>query len=184
MLCLTKESRVSFAKDKDEQWLLVDLEETKIIDEINIRYESAVDKYEIQVSEDGEEFTTVYTKDETTANNGPEFEPLLPSPTAVFVWSGAIVVTISNSTSTKYVSLGPISLFADKTTANNGPEVDEVVKFDAVEARYVKYVQKQRWHHSGNGKWYSGSIYETAISAVNLPSLTSNPDTETGLFNA
>uniref|UniRef100_UPI00243316FC discoidin domain-containing protein n=2 Tax=Thomasclavelia cocleata TaxID=69824 RepID=UPI00243316FC len=110
---VTKESRVSFAKDKDEQWLLVDLEETKIIDEINIRYESAVDKYEIQVSEDGEEFTTVYTKDETTANNGPE--------------------------------------------------VDEVVKFDAVEARYVKYVQKQRWHHSGNGKWYSGSIYEFEV---------------------
>ena len=85
---VSKESRVSFAKDKDEQWLLVDLEETRVIDEINIRYESAVDKYEIQVSEDGEEFTTVYVKDETTANDGPE--------------------------------------------------TDEVVKFDAVEARYVK----------------------------------------------
>ena len=110
---VSKESRVSFAKDKDEQWLLVDLEETRVIDEINIRYESAVDKYEIQVSEDGEEFTTVYVKDETTANDGPE--------------------------------------------------TDEVVKFDAVEARYVKYIQKQRWHHTGNGQWYSGSIYEFEV---------------------
>lgn len=111
---VSKESRVSFAKDKDEQWLLVDLGDMKTVSEFVINYESAVGKYEIQVSEDGKNFETVYVKDEATTN---------------------------------------------------GPEVIETITVDPVDARYIKYVQKERWKHSGNGKWYSGSIYEFEIYA-------------------
>ena len=111
---VSKESRVSFAKDKDEQWLLVDLGEVKTVSEFVINYESAVGKYEIQVSEDGKNFETVYVKNEATTN---------------------------------------------------GPEAIETITVDPVDARYVKYVQKERWKHSGNGKWYSGSIYEFEVYA-------------------
>ncbi|MCB6314065.1 hypothetical protein LI253_17655, partial [Gordonibacter pamelaeae] len=37
------------------------------------------------------------------------------------------------------------------------------ISIDPTEARYVKYVQLKRWTHSGNGKQYSGSIYEFEI---------------------
>ena len=111
---VSKESRVSFAKDKDEQWMLVDLGDVKTVSEFVINYESAVGKYEIQVSEDGKNFETVYVKNEATTN---------------------------------------------------GPEVIETITVDPVDARYVKYVQKERWKHSGNGKWYSGSIYEFEVYA-------------------
>lgn len=122
---VTKESRVSFAKDQDEQWLLVDLGDVNTISEVVINYESAVGKYEIQVSEDGENFETVYVKNEATTN---------------------------------------------------GPEVIETITIDPVDARYVKYVQKERWKHSGNGKWYSGSIYEFEVYApiVTVPKPSKN----------
>ncbi|MGN1182738.1 MAG: discoidin domain-containing protein, partial [Faecalibacillus sp.] len=60
---VSKDSRVSFARE-NEQWLLVDLEKEYTIDTIVLDYESAVGKYEIQVSTDGENFTTVYSKNE------------------------------------------------------------------------------------------------------------------------
>lgn len=41
----------------------------------------------------------------------------------------------------------------------------ETVSVEPVEARYVRYVQKERWKHSGNGQWYSGSIYEFEVYA-------------------
>ena len=37
------------------------------------------------------------------------------------------------------------------------------ISIDPTEARYVKYVQLKRWTHSGNGKQYSGSIYEFEV---------------------
>ena len=57
---VSKESRVSFAKDKDEQWMLVDLGESKSISSFVLNYESQCPSYEIQVSEDGETFNKVY----------------------------------------------------------------------------------------------------------------------------
>ena len=104
-------SRVSFAK-ADEQWLLVDLGKEYTIDTVVLDYESAVGKYEIQVSTDGEKFETVYTKNEDTV--------------------------MSKQT------------------------VRETVEFEPVQARYVRYVQKEMWHHTNNS-WYSGSIYEFEV---------------------
>lgn len=112
---VSKESRVSFAKTADEQWMLVDLGEVYLISEFAINFESVVGKYEIQVSEDGENFETVYTKNEATVTGASE--------------------------------------------------ALENITVDPVDARYVKYVQKERWKHSGNGQWYSGSIYEFEVYA-------------------
>lgn len=112
---VSKESRVSFAKTADEQWLLVDLGEVYTVSDFVINFESKVGKYEIQVSEDGEIFETVYTKNEDTVTGA----------------SSAV----------------------------------ETITIDQAEARYVKYVQKERWKHSGNGRWYSGSIYEFEVYA-------------------
>lgn len=109
---VSKDSRVSFAKDKDEQWMQVDLGDVYTIGEIVINYESAVGKYEIQVSENGTDYVTVYTKNEAQTN---------------------------------------------------GPEAIETITIDPEAARYVKYIQKERWLHSGNGKQYSGSIYEFEV---------------------
>ena len=114
---VSSDSRVSFSRAADEQWLLVDLGDVYEISEFVINYESVVGKYEIQVSEDGEEFTTVYTKNEATVEGSA------------------------------------------------GVQRIETIEIDPVDARYVKYVQKERWHHTGNGNWYSGSIYEFEVYA-------------------
>ena len=114
---VSSDSRVSFSRAADEQWLLVDLGDVYEISEFVINYESVVGKYEIQVSEDGEEFTTVYTKNEATVEGSA------------------------------------------------GVQSIETNEIEPVDARYVKYVQKERWHHTGNGNWYSGSIYEFEVYA-------------------
>ena len=112
-------SRVSFGKTADEQWLLVDLGEVKTISDFVLNYESQVPKYKIQVSEDGEIYTDVYSfEDQSLAS-----------------------------------------------TSGGTPGVQEVT-IDPVNARYVKYVQLQRWHHTGNGQSYSGSLYEFEVYAA------------------
>ncbi|OUP50129.1 discoidin domain-containing protein [Lachnoclostridium sp. An181] len=115
---VSSDSRVSFAKTADEQWLLVDLGEVKEISEFVLNYESQVPKYKIQVSEDGETYTDVYTFEDNT-----------------FAESSKGIPGIQN------------------------------VKVDPVKARYVKYVQEKRWHHTGNGNYYSGSLYEFEVYA-------------------
>ena len=62
------DTRVSFAKSND-QWLLVDLGKEYDIDTVVLDYESAVGKYEIQVSTDGSNYQTVYTKNEDTVTS-------------------------------------------------------------------------------------------------------------------
>lgn len=114
---VSTESRVSFAKDKDEQWLLVDLGEEKRIGDFVVNFESTVGKYEIQVSKDGINFETVYRKNEA------------------------------------------------QIIASKGVPAEEKISIDPVDARYVKYVQKERWKHSGNNNLYSGSIYEFEVYA-------------------
>ena len=112
-------SRVSFGKTADEQWLLVDLGSVKTISDFVLNYESQVPKYQIQVSEDGEEYTDVYSfEDQSFASH-----------------SGA------------------------------APGVQKV-SVDPVNARYVKYVQLQRWKNTGNGQSYSGSLYEFEVYAA------------------
>lgn len=112
-------SRVSFGKTADEQWLLVDLGEVKTISDFVLNYESQAPKYKIQVSEDGETYTDVYSfEDQSLAS-----------------------------------------------TPGGTPGVQEVT-IDPVNARYVKYVQLQRWHHTGNGQSYSGSLYEFEVYAA------------------
>ena len=106
-------SRVSLAKDKDEQWFIVDLGKTYEINEVVIQFESAVNKYEIYISEDGVNDQCVYTRNE---------EKL--------------------TTSTHRV---------------------DTIRFAPVQARYVKFVQKERWKHSGNGREYSSSFYEFEV---------------------
>ena len=57
-------TRLSFAKDKDEQWLLLDLGDTFDVSVIEISFYERVSKYEIYTSEDGKEFTKVYSVDD------------------------------------------------------------------------------------------------------------------------
>ena len=67
---VSKKSRVSFAKDKDEQWLLVDLGGRKTVSEFVINYESCPPAFKIQVSTDGIHYKDVY-KEENLADGGP-----------------------------------------------------------------------------------------------------------------
>lgn len=108
---ISASSRVSFAKDKDEQWMVVDLEEEKTISHVVIRYESTAPSFEIQVSSDNASWQSVYLA-----------EGLKGQESSV-----------------------------------------QTIDFDAVSARYIRYVQHARWKHSGNGKYYSGSIYEFEV---------------------
>lgn len=55
-----EDTRLSFARDKDEQWLLVDLGDTFDISRLEISFFEHVSAYEVYVSEDGESFTKVY----------------------------------------------------------------------------------------------------------------------------
>ena len=109
---VSKTSRVSFAKDKDEQWLLVDLGGRKTVSEFVINYESCPPAFKIQVSTDGVHYKDVYK---------------------------------------------------EENLADGGPSAVKEIQIDATKARYVKYVQLKRWKHSGNGKYYSGSIYEFEV---------------------
>lgn len=110
---VSSNSRVSFGRAQDEQWLLIDLEKPTEFSEILINFESTVGKYEIQISDDGETFKTIYVKNE-------------------------------------------------EKVIGATPKV-EVIKIEPVTARYVRYVQKERWQHANNGNSYSGSIYEFEI---------------------
>lgn len=109
---VSKESRVSFAKDKDEQWLLVDLCGRKTVSEFVINYESCPPAFKIQVSTDGIHYKDVYK---------------------------------------------------EENLADGGPSTVKEIQIEATKARYVKYVQLKRWKHSGNGRYYSGSIYEFEV---------------------
>ena len=108
---VSKESRVSFAKDKDEQWLEVDLGKVENISHFVINYESQAPSFKIQVAGEDKVYQDVY---EVSGLDGQ----------------------ISNV---------------------------QNITVDPVDARYVKYVQLKRWKHSGNGRYYSGSIYEFEV---------------------
>lgn len=53
-------TRLSFSAKEDEQWLLVDLGAVCDISRVEICYNERVGEYDLQVSDDGENFTTVY----------------------------------------------------------------------------------------------------------------------------
>lgn len=108
---VSSDSRVSLAKDKDEQWLEVDLGKTETISNFVINYESQVPAFKIQVAGEDKVYRGIYE--------------------------------VSNLE-------GQISNI-------------QKISIDPTEARYVKYVQLKRWTHSGNGKQYSGSIYEFEV---------------------
>ena len=108
---VSSDSRVSLAKDKDEQWLEVDLGKTETISNFVINYESQVPAFKIQVAGEDKVYRDIYE--------------------------------VSNLE-------GQISNI-------------QKISIDPTEARYVKYVQLKRWTHSGNGKQYSGSIYEFEV---------------------
>lgn len=59
---VNKDSRISFAKDEDEQWLLIDLEKIQTVSYVVMNYESQVTNFKIQVSENGSDFIDVYEK--------------------------------------------------------------------------------------------------------------------------
>ncbi len=53
-------TRLSFSAKEDEQWLVVDLGAVCDITRVEICYNERVSEYDLQVSDDGENFTTVY----------------------------------------------------------------------------------------------------------------------------
>ena len=53
-------TRVSFDKSKDEQWMIVDLDDVYEISKIVIHYQESVESFELYVSEDGENYVRVY----------------------------------------------------------------------------------------------------------------------------
>ncbi len=112
---VSKDSRVSFAKDKDEQWMIVNLGKVYPVSQIVIQFESQVSEYKIEVSVDGKEYHPVYAfKDDKLAQGGS---------------SGVHTITLD----------------------------------EPVEAQYIRYTQLKRWKHTGNGNYYSGSIYEFEV---------------------
>ena len=52
-------TRLSFARDKDEQWLVIDLGEPSPVSKIEIEFYEHVESYDISVSEDGENYKQV-----------------------------------------------------------------------------------------------------------------------------
>ena len=54
-------TRLSFSAKEDEQWLVVDLGSVCDLARVEICYNERVGEYDLQVSDDGENFTTVYT---------------------------------------------------------------------------------------------------------------------------
>ena len=54
------DTRVSFARDKDEQWMIVDLGDVFDVDHIVIDFFQQVTSYDVFVSVDGKEYTKVY----------------------------------------------------------------------------------------------------------------------------
>ncbi len=59
-----EDTRVSFARNEPTQWLLLDLGEVKSVAKFEIAFHERVPAYEIQVSENGTDFTTVYEVDD------------------------------------------------------------------------------------------------------------------------
>ncbi|MBQ0110000.1 MAG: discoidin domain-containing protein, partial [Clostridiales bacterium] len=55
-------TRLSFARDKDEQWMVVDLGEIYNVGRINISFFERVSDYELYASEDGENYKKVAEK--------------------------------------------------------------------------------------------------------------------------
>ena len=106
------DTRLSFARDKDEQWMIVDLGTVREINKVIIRYFERVSAYEIYVSEDGENYKKVY--DVSGLEEGTR---------------GAA----------------------------------DTVEFNAVNARYVKYVQLKRWYCADYSTYYSGGITEFEV---------------------
>jgi len=64
-----EETRVSFSRKEPKQWLLLDLGEIKSISKFEIAFHERVPAYEIQVSENGTDFTTVYQVDDGIERN-------------------------------------------------------------------------------------------------------------------
>jgi len=54
------DTRLSFARDNDVQWMIVDLGKIQTVSKVKIHYFERVSAYEIYVSEDGENYTKVY----------------------------------------------------------------------------------------------------------------------------
>lgn len=59
-------TRLSFARDKDMQWLLLDLGNTYDVSVVEIDFFERVSQYEIYTSENGEDFTKVYSVSDNT----------------------------------------------------------------------------------------------------------------------
>lgn len=55
------DTRLSFARDKDEQWMIVDLGSVKPVNRVEIDLFEHISEYSLYVSEDGEEYTEVYS---------------------------------------------------------------------------------------------------------------------------
>ncbi len=53
------DTRVSFARDKDEQWLVIDLGESMNVNRVEIAFYEHISDYSVLVSEDGENYTEV-----------------------------------------------------------------------------------------------------------------------------
>lgn len=56
----SKDTRLSFANQKDEQWMILDLGDVLSIEKVTIHFFERIPAYELYVSEDGENFTKIY----------------------------------------------------------------------------------------------------------------------------
>ena len=105
-------TRLSFANQQDEQWLVVDLGKTFMVNRVVINFFEHTANYELQVSEDGKNYVKVYElKGGKSGDRG----------------------------------------------------IIDQISFDPVKARYVKYIQKTRWHSTQYNKDYSGGISEFEV---------------------
>lgn len=105
------DTRLSFARDKDEQWMVVDLGQERSINRVVIDFFEHISDYKIYVSTDGNTYTEV----------------------------------------------------AHFTGGEDQARQTDTLTFPAVQARYIKYEQRKRFHIDAWNADYSGGICEFEV---------------------
>lgn len=115
-------TRLSFARDKDEQWLIIDLEKPEMVNKVEILFFEHVPEYILYVSETGndDDWTEVY----------------------------------------------------HLTGGEEGTKKLDVLEFDIIKARYIKYVQLKRHYVPAFSTYYSGGILEFRVSGFDSKKYT------------
>ncbi len=158
------DTRLSFARDKDVQWMVVDLGSEHEINKVVIEFHERVSDYEIYVSSDGNEYVKVYEiaalPDGVKATDEIEIEPVTCryvkyvqlkrwycSPYSTYYSGGIYEFEVYGTDMEKYAALVDIGL---DLAEGGGSETSDIKRKASELNRYLK----------------SESIYKTHIDAL------------------